>query len=101
MKRKIGLLLILSLAFCTSGVLAAGLPAYGADEGVIIYEVNSGDILFQQKQNEKFYPASTTKLMTALVAAFETRYRELYSRLGPPVPVEVINWRVLSRMHSA
>lgn len=68
MKRKIGLLLILSLAFCTSGVLAAGLPAYGADEGVIIYEVNSGDILFQQKQNEKFYPASTTKLMTALVA---------------------------------
>lgn len=68
MKRKIGLLLILSLVFFTSGVLAAGLPAYGADEGVIIYEVNSGDILFAQKQNEKFYPASTTKLMTALVA---------------------------------
>ena len=68
MKRKIGLLLILSLVFCTSGVLAAGLPAYGADEGVIIYEMNSGDILFAQKQNEKFYPASTTKLMTALVA---------------------------------
>lgn len=68
MKRKIGLLLILSLVFCTSGVLAAGLPAYGADEGVIIYEINSGDTLFAQKQNEKFYPASTTKLMTALVA---------------------------------
>jgi D-alanyl-D-alanine carboxypeptidase (penicillin-binding protein 5/6) len=68
MKRKIGLLLILSLVFCTPGVLAAGLPAYGTDEGVIIFEVNSGDILFQQKQNEKFYPASTTKLMTALVA---------------------------------
>jgi D-alanyl-D-alanine carboxypeptidase (penicillin-binding protein 5/6) len=66
MKRKIGLLLILSLVFCTSGVLAAGLPAYGADEGVIIYEVNSGDILFAQKQNEKFYPASTTKLMTVI-----------------------------------
>lgn len=32
----------------------------------------------------------------ALVAAFEARYRELYSRLGPPVPVEVINWRVTS-----
>ncbi|WP_286947316.1 D-alanyl-D-alanine carboxypeptidase family protein [Acetobacterium sp. UBA5834] len=68
MKRKIGLLLILSLVFGTSGVLAASLPAYGADEGVIIYEVNSGDVLFAQKQNEKFYPASTTKLMTALVA---------------------------------
>ncbi|WP_423055440.1 D-alanyl-D-alanine carboxypeptidase family protein [Acetobacterium carbinolicum] len=68
MKRKIGLLLILSLVFCTSAVMAAGLPAYGADEGVVIYEVNSGDILFAQKQDEKFYPASTTKLMTALVA---------------------------------
>ncbi|MBX3010952.1 MAG: hydantoinase/oxoprolinase family protein [Caldilineaceae bacterium] len=30
----------------------------------------------------------------ALLRAFETRYRELYGRLGPPVPVEVINWRV-------
>lgn len=68
MKRKVGLLLILGLVFCTPGVLAAGLPAYGVDEGVVIYEVNSGDILFAQKQNEKFYPASTTKLMTALVA---------------------------------
>lgn len=32
----------------------------------------------------------------ALLAAFETRYRELYGRLGPPVSVEVINWRVTS-----
>ncbi|MBI4855949.1 MAG: D-alanyl-D-alanine carboxypeptidase [Acetobacterium woodii] len=68
MKRKIGLLVILSLVFFTSNALAAGLPTYGADEGVIIFEKNSGDILFQQKQNDKFYPASTTKLMTALVA---------------------------------
>jgi len=32
----------------------------------------------------------------ALLAAFEKVYRELYERLGPPVPVEVINWRVVS-----
>jgi N-methylhydantoinase A len=31
-----------------------------------------------------------------LLAAFERVYRERYERLGPPVPVEVINWRVLS-----
>jgi N-methylhydantoinase A len=31
-----------------------------------------------------------------LQATFERVYRELYERLGPPVPVEVINWRVLS-----
>lgn len=28
--------------------------------------------------------------------AFEARYRELYGRLGPPVPIEVVNWRVVS-----
>jgi D-alanyl-D-alanine carboxypeptidase (penicillin-binding protein 5/6) len=69
MKRKIGLLLILCLiTSMTTQVFAAGLPTYGADQGVIIEELNSGDTVFQQKQNEKFYPASTTKLMTALVA---------------------------------
>ena len=29
-----------------------------------------------------------------LVAAFEAVYRERYERLGPPVPIEIINWRV-------
>ena len=29
-----------------------------------------------------------------LQAAFEAVYRELYERLGPPVPVEIMNWRV-------
>jgi N-methylhydantoinase A len=32
----------------------------------------------------------------AMLAAFEAVYRELYERLGPPVPVEVLNWRVVS-----
>lgn len=32
----------------------------------------------------------------ALKAAFEAVYRELYERLGPPVPVEIVNWRVVS-----
>jgi N-methylhydantoinase A len=31
-----------------------------------------------------------------LVAAFEARYRELYERLGPAVPIEILNWRVVS-----
>lgn len=68
MKRKIGLLVILSLVFLTTNISAAGLPTYGTSEGVIICETNSGDTLFQQKQDDKCYPASTTKLMTALVA---------------------------------
>jgi N-methylhydantoinase A len=31
-----------------------------------------------------------------LLSAFEAVYRELYERLGPPVPVEILNWRVVS-----
>ncbi|MCX6049246.1 MAG: hydantoinase/oxoprolinase family protein [Chloroflexi bacterium] len=31
-----------------------------------------------------------------LLTAFEKVYRELYERLGPPVPVEILNWRVVS-----
>ncbi|WP_050741474.1 D-alanyl-D-alanine carboxypeptidase family protein [Acetobacterium bakii] len=68
MRRKIGLLFVLSLVFFTTGVFGAEVLLFPEEEGVIISEVNSGDIIYQQKQDEKFYPASTTKLMTALVA---------------------------------
>jgi N-methylhydantoinase A len=33
---------------------------------------------------------------SGIIAEFERVYRELYGRLGPPVPIEVINWRVMS-----
>ena len=32
----------------------------------------------------------------ALADAFQRVYRELYERLGPPVQIEVLNWRVVS-----
>ncbi len=31
-----------------------------------------------------------------LRASFERVYRELYERLGPPVPIEILNWRIVS-----
>jgi N-methylhydantoinase A len=34
--------------------------------------------------------------VSTLVTAFEALYRELYERLGPPVPIEILNWRVVS-----
>jgi N-methylhydantoinase A len=40
-------------------------------------------------------PLSADRVLE-LLSAFEAVYRELYSRLGPPVPVEVLNWRVVS-----
>ncbi|MGV8905838.1 MAG: D-alanyl-D-alanine carboxypeptidase family protein [Acetobacterium sp.] len=79
MGRKIGLLIVISLVFFTTGVLGAGLPTFSEGEGVIISEVNSGDILYQQKQDEKFYPASTTKLMTALVALENAKLMDTFT----------------------
>ncbi|MEM7110823.1 MAG: hydantoinase/oxoprolinase family protein [Chloroflexota bacterium] len=32
----------------------------------------------------------------ALIGRFEATYRELYERSGPPVPIEILNWRVVS-----
>jgi len=42
-------------------------------------------------------PAGTLNedAVSALLAAFEETYRQLYGRRGPPVPVEIINWRMV------
>ena len=37
---------------------------------------------------------ATPEQIAALVSAFDTEYRRLYGRPGPPVPLEVMNWRV-------
>ncbi|MCH5280400.1 MAG: D-alanyl-D-alanine carboxypeptidase [Lachnospiraceae bacterium] len=42
-------------------------PQIGA-EGAILMEVNTGTILYAKNIDEKLYPASTTKILTALVA---------------------------------
>lgn len=43
-------------------------PATGA-EGAILLEANTGTVLYAKNIHEKLYPASTTKLMTCLLAA--------------------------------
>jgi len=37
-------------------------------EAAILIEVESGNILYEKNSNEKMYPASTTKIMTAILA---------------------------------
>jgi N-methylhydantoinase A len=46
-------------------------------------------------------PAGTLSAASVpeLREAFEREYRRLYGRLGPPVPVETITWRVVSSGH--
>ncbi len=70
-------------------------PAIGA-EGAILMEVNTGTILYAKNIHEKLYPASTTKILTALIAAENSSMDEevYYSNEA----VTSINWREDSNM---
>ncbi|MGN1179844.1 MAG: D-alanyl-D-alanine carboxypeptidase family protein, partial [Suilimivivens sp.] len=51
-------------------------PAIGA-EGAVLLEANTGVILYAKNIHEKLYPASTTKLMTCLLAAENSSMDEI------------------------
>lgn len=51
-------------------------PAIGA-EGAILLEANTGVILYAKNIDERLYPASTTKLMTCLLAAENLKIDEM------------------------
>jgi len=53
-------------------------PAIGA-EGAILMEANTGVILYAKNIDERLYPASTTKLMTCLLAAENLKIDEVIS----------------------
>ena len=51
-------------------------PAIGA-EAAILMEANTGTILYEKNINEKLYPASTTKILTCLIAAERTNLNDV------------------------
>ena len=61
--------LVLAAVLCCTPVLAAPAPTHQvAAKGAILYELNTDTVLLEQNADMKLYPASTTKLLTALVA---------------------------------
>lgn len=46
----------------------AEMPSFDDTEAAYVYETNTGSILTEKNATKKMYPASTTKLMTTLVA---------------------------------
>ncbi len=61
--------LVLTAVLCCTPVLAAAAPEHPvAAKGAILYEVNTDTILLEQGADIKLYPASLTKLLTAIVA---------------------------------
>jgi len=61
--------LVLAAVLCCTPVLAAPAPAHTVNaKAAILYEVSTDTVLLEQDADMKLFPASTTKLMTALVA---------------------------------
>jgi len=61
--------LVLAAVLCCTPILAAPAPVHQvAAKGAILYELNTDTVLLEQNADMKLYPASTTKLLTALVA---------------------------------
>lgn len=68
MKRIISFLLCLIL---TAGIASAANPVPDFSimpEGAVVMEVSTGQVLYDKNMNEKYLPASITKVMTALIA---------------------------------
>ncbi|MBS4197289.1 D-alanyl-D-alanine carboxypeptidase family protein [Lederbergia citri] len=73
MKRSAILLIIILLAMFTYHkkdqiiMSFTHSPVHISGEAAVLLDENTGEIIFSKNQNEKLYPASTTKLLTALV----------------------------------
>ncbi|HEX3078248.1 MAG TPA: serine hydrolase [Lachnospiraceae bacterium] len=68
-KKLISILLILILSFLPArGVLAETSPVSVSAYAYVVMDANSGEILYSEHRSNRIYPASTAKLMTAIVA---------------------------------
>lgn len=68
MKKAICLLTVLMLLLCTApAALAAEYSATVNPASVLLMDADSGEILYAKNSTDTVYPASTTKILTALV----------------------------------
>lgn len=65
-------------------------PKIGA-EGAVLMEVNTGTILYSKNKDEKLYPASITKMLTALIAVDECDMDEMVT--FSDAAIHSINWK--------
>lgn len=68
MVKKLLCMLIAAALLCTPTLAAAAPEHPVAAKGAILYELNTDTVLLEQNADARLYPASITKLMTALVA---------------------------------
>ncbi len=68
MQRFIAIITIILLVFCSVPVQAQPTEPEIDSPAVILMDSASGNILYEKNANEKMYPASITKIMTAIIA---------------------------------
>lgn len=66
MRKILIVAIILGLALMNIKAFAASPPPVVAD-GALLIDTTTGEILYEKNKDTKFYPASTTKMMTALL----------------------------------
>ncbi len=68
MKRILNIIVIaLIFSFILENQILAALPSLPADEGILLIDEDTNTIIYEQNKEVPFEPASTTKLLTALV----------------------------------
>ena len=78
--RFLSLVLLLALALSLTPVSAAGPNQEDLDlfcTHAVLLDANHGEILYNMRANEKAYPASITKIMTALLVLEAIEYGQL------------------------
>lgn len=65
--RIVGFVMIVVMLFSTLGVKAAT-PPETSTAALILIDADTGEVLYGKNENAKMYPASTTKIMVALLA---------------------------------
>lgn len=58
---------MLSILLMTSFVIAADAPPKASADGIVLMDATTGTILYSKNKDVKYPPASTTKIMTALL----------------------------------
>ena len=66
--KKVLILFIVGVLFSTYSFSYADGDLDLVGEGAILMDMDTGEVLYEKNSNSQFYPASTTKIMTAILA---------------------------------
>lgn len=69
MKQRLSLfLIVIFMLFNVSSILAAEISFPLESEAIVLMEETTGKIIYEKNADKRMYPASTTKILTALIA---------------------------------